>query len=68
MGTLPSDLFTLSLSLSFFFFLIFIDFWLCLVFISVHGPFLAVAGGGSSLTVVGRLLTAAASVVAERQL
>ena len=48
-----------------FFFLILIYFWLCWVFIAVHGLSLVAMGGGYSLIAVHVLLIAVTSLVAE---
>ena len=55
-------------SQTFFFFLQFIYFWLCSVFIAVCGLSLVAASKGYSLTAVHGLLTAISSLVAEHGL
>ena len=64
----PHHLWILVLTLFFsflFFFLILIYFWLCWVFIAVHGLSLVAMGGGYSLIAVHVLLIAVTSLVAE---
>ena len=62
----PHHLWILVLTLFFsFLFLILIYFWLCWVFIAVHGLSLVAMGGGYSLIAVHVLLIAVTSLVAE---
>ena len=52
----------LSLSLSFFVFCFFVFFWLCWVFIALHGLYLVVASRGYSTVMVCGLLIVVASI------